>query len=370
MISIRLRISLVLTFFYLMTLSAWAQVIEIEDLKYHWNVKADQTNKLEPYFGQSADAVYFNMNTSANAAYHLQLELPTNTFFYINERMRLVSKGSSSHVLSIDSLHHAFGSELNMAVFGRNLDHFKVETKVVQLIPSTQSGHISAMPIFEREKDLSRDRLIILGIMILGLLLGYRTMNYRMFSEYFSPFQTFVLRQRFDVIGAQSTFGFKNLSFIILYGILLGAGVYTLQMTKVEVFTWSSFETAPWLLALLVTFGSVVLIILKYPLLLILSELFKVRKILTLQYMIYCRFSLLVSALFFGTCLVIGLTNKGLWTSLEHILVALGLIILFSRVMMIFLVLNSRLIFYKLHLFTYLCSTEIFPLIVFLKFLL
>jgi hypothetical protein len=119
--------------------------------------------------------------------------------------------------------------------------------------------------------------------------------------------------------------------------------------------------------ALLFSLAFMLLMILKYPLINIIASIFLFRKLKAVHFYENFRFGFFVSFIF----LVISMANN--YTDgkllLDHIEIMSGLVIvlLVANSILVFIKLNSLQSFRKLHLFSYLCSTEIIPLIILLK---
>ncbi|WP_407692841.1 DUF4271 domain-containing protein [Reichenbachiella agarivorans] len=119
--------------------------------------------------------------------------------------------------------------------------------------------------------------------------------------------------------------------------------------------------------AVLFSFGAMLL---KVPLIKILTSLFSVQKHSDVHYFTYLRLSLIIAFIaFIGSVLLFLSPDHSAEIAWEVYRYSL-LVFLFIRLILMYLVLNNSFSFNKFHLISYLCSSEIIPLIILVKTLL
>lgn len=347
------------------------ETIVIADLSYEWLVYDKEEGILFPYMGeQDIHDIYFQIPTDKYAGFHLQIFSNPGDFLYVNGKL-CAEISSSGLVISLDSMKAKIKNELLFSIYSYNLEPTKVKTEVVKFDSGlgVSSGRVLVTDARLGIKD--HDYLKLAFITVFGLLVIFRTVNVKLFNEYFAVHHAYSLRQRFEIITSQSFLSVYNLSYILLFACLISVSLLGLWQINPQsmMIDLDQYSSRPLTKVILIFIGSIVLIIIKLPLITVFNSLFQLRKVRDLQYAIFIRHSLILSALIF--CLSV--FNFG-WDgevveSYEGLISGLIFVLLWLQVLVTFLVLNSQLNFHKLHLFAYLCSTEIIPLIVFLKFL-
>lgn len=346
----------------------------IANLAHEWRVFDEEKNQFFPYIkGDASQAIYFEVDHEIYSGFNLQIKLPEFTYLYLNARLFKYAEKAQFYELDIDSLAQRYHGELLFSCYSDNPIDEKIESKVVGTNKVKGQSLSKQLALTEtRTTYKGHDFLIVLSIFGFGMLLTFRSLNHRLFSEYFSIISAISVRQRFDAIVAQSNLSRANLSFVILYAFLIAGAValiLTFSPDALDHVLWLGHESI--LLSAVFTFFLVLAIsLLKFPYLTLINSLFHFRKIRDQQYYCHVRISLIMSLAIFALGVVNGILHGNLISNHDIAFGTLLQILLWGRVVIIFLVLNSQLNFYKLHIIAYLCSTEIIPLLIFLKFLL
>ena len=177
-------------------------------------------------------------------------------------------------------------------------------------------------------------------------------------------------RQSFDLITAYSPLAWPNIGFIIFYAILIGCSVINISLFHDQASFNLPFKTSldnSLLTGLKIGVLCFVFMLLKLVLISGSTALFKINKVRLIHFFTYFRHSLIIAISIFVYSLINGIFEGALVSEGWIYTQVVAVIVWSARIIQIFFVLNKIYTFRKLHLFSYLCSTELIPLLLFLK---
>ncbi|MCV9388663.1 DUF4271 domain-containing protein [Reichenbachiella ulvae] len=279
---------------------------------------------------------------------------------------------SDSLLYSVDSLRGLYSSgKVNVQIYSSHWRGKDVQTKIISEGKGKYLTDSSAGGIDVRESR-NDDLMILSSLLVFAVMVIFRTQVYRLFKEYFALVKTFRVRQKFDLITAQDPVSPASLGFMLMYALFIGAAVVNLFIkhsfsgldgrfpfidAEAGTLTWGLYA-----------FGLAFLsIFLKIPLVNIVSSIFNLRRHAELHFYAYFRMSLLIAFLVFIMSLILFISGENYQDILLIGFRWLLLGILAIRLIMMYLILNNAFNVKKMHLISYLCSSEFIPLIMFIK---
>lgn len=344
--------------------------VELHNLRWDWHSIDPETGQFVPYFQNSeTTTIHFEIGLNRYRSAYLKFNLPTNTFCWIEQQLIFKSDDIRPLYLSIDSLRDVYSmSKLSITLYHENLEENLISTTVVNRNQSFQQKQDQEP---ELRYDLKQtDLFLIISIIVLLLIATFRTAHYRLFREYFSISKALQQRQNFDLITAYSPLAWPNIGFLIFYAILVGCSAINIGLYHIDESFTLPFGMS-WQNSLLLGVKLIVLcfvfMLLKLVLISASSALFQINKVRLIHFFAYFRHSLIIAIGLFIFSLVNGIFEGSMVSGGWSLIQVLVVFVWSGRVIQIFFVLNKIYTFRKLHLFSYLCSTELIPLLLFLK---
>lgn len=372
------RVFLLIIVFVCLNIISFAQNerrhITIENLKQNWLVFSEQNNQFLPYIRDihSPVFIHFYLNLNKYKEYHLLIEIPNNTSLFIENKLVEFYKNSQTINLRIDSLQTAYELDnIFITIFSEENISETLQTYIVDFnLP--KDNYISKMevsfPLRIQNRFQDFKLISILFIVLTGIII--RLSQEMLYKEYFSMRKIFTLNPRSEILYSISFFSKSNLLFLMFYGIIIGFSISNVvawvTLQKPMIFSFSNTVEGI-IFAIVISILVIFIMILKYLILKLIANIFMFRKVTSIHNYEYLRFSFIISLILFVLTLVNNF-SKGTFAN-DYIIQLgwlLGVLAVF-RSIFIYFKLNKLFSFRKLHLFSYLCSTEIIPLIIFLK---
>jgi hypothetical protein len=367
----------------------WGQLLQVQgrqyaiahDLKSDLLIYDEGVETYLPYVRGTpfpSNAATFWLPLHNYQSYLLLVGAPREASLLINQNVVAHYAQGGTQVYPIDSLRSLYGDSCLVTLYHRPLSLAEVQLAVVgqQTLPVTE-GHVGEEFLkVQQRASRSFDNFFVLAlVLILAGMAMLRNLFPRVFSSYYSLSE--VLSDR--VPNSSSAFSYKlggpgQLLFIIVYSalfaflllVLLYAAGYWPEVGWLGAdpgfgtFLWS------WLRLLAVV---LLLQLVKYFMLQITAGIFNFQEFASVHYFDFLR----ISQMFFSLLLAaVALVFLSLPLDVAHgadILLKVILVFALLRVGLIFFKLMQLANFRKTYLFSYLCATEILPLLVGLKLL-
>jgi hypothetical protein len=344
--------------------AGWASApMVVKDLRADWLQFSDGSYQPVERPDQ-AHIIYFHVKASLFKGQYLSISCPESCSLFVNGR--LLSSGQE-HLLSIDSIAKLYTQDLFFAVHhpGGLSD---LSTRIVspysnlsEVIPGT----LPRPPTFFRDYSI-----IVSSVLLLFLLILFRT-NPQLTYDYFSFAKIFSVQERNENLLASRITSSVNLLFYLFCALLTGfllsavfyfAGFY-FNTTKFYGITSLGSAFSAWLkLSLFV----LALLASKLTIVLTFSSLFDFRETVSFQFFNFLRF-VLFTAIVMAILSLFYFVFKGGQAVFYQWLIILGLVLLSVGSVMVLIKLLARASFSFFHLFSYLCASEIIPLVIIIK---
>jgi len=347
----------------------------VKDLKTTWKTYNEPSGYFVPFINNgNYKAIYCELDLSPYKKFNLELRVPAKHSIYINNKFVHLSTELEIIVWPIDSLVKVYKApEFILTIFSTDLNPDIVDSYIAKKEGDRSNQLDSLLTWYFRESGYGMNVLTLSSFIILALIVIYRTTSYRLFTEYFSISKAIMVRQRFDLVGAHSPLSPVTLLFVMLYALMVGATVLHLRLINLWTFEslgWFELSNTPLLYGIQVTFIAFLLMFLKYVLTIIVAGIYNFQKFSETHYFAYLRISLISMLVVLGISIVMSIIPDqwvgGAWFVGRFLLT----ILLLLRLLYMGLILNNKYNLSKIHLFTYLCSSEIIPLCLFTKSLL
>ncbi len=354
----------------------------VKDLKEEMLVYSESYETYVPYvkgtpFNTSAAVIVLNLRKYSD--YQLYVQPPAEAALLINQRIVDYYWNGATALYPLDSLRSLYGDSCVVSIFHPALRPDNVEIGVIGRYPysytDTEKELDEYLSILERPRQSFTNFFIIGVLALMAMLAVLRNLYPRVFVSYYDLSRAVAIRVRDEANFTMKLSGRGHLPFIVFHSFLFGFLLMVLlqQVGKVgaafsflEASTFGGYLYAWLLLSGIVFFFQ----LLNYWLLHIVARIFNIPEFANIHFFDFLRLSqifytglfILVTFLFFGA----------------EAYVETGVVILL-RIVAVFVLLRVLLIFFKLlhlssfrktYLFSYLCTTEILPLLIVLKFLL
>jgi hypothetical protein len=270
-------------------------------------------------------------------------------------------------LLGLDSLSSRYSRELFIGVHGEDLIE-GVVTQVVSPFSAASTGMPADLirpPTFFRDYSIMASAVLLLFFLVL-----FRT-NPQLTFDYFSFAKIFSVQERNENLLASRITSSENLLFygfcamltgFLLSGVLYFAGSH-FHLGKFYGITSLGGAFSVWLklsLFVLLLLASKLIIVLTF------SSLFSFRETVSFQFFNFLRFVLFTAVVMAILSLLYFIFKGGQPLFYERlIIIALGLLSVGS--FMVLIKLMARASFSFFHLFSYLCASEIIPLVIIIK---
>jgi hypothetical protein len=341
----------------------------VEDLSDRWKVSSDEgfeTVHASEASGLSTLYFSFGRDEFAGATLHIQSANPY--FIFLNGKISGKYQGVVR--FAIDSLARIDSSPAFH--FAIHQDRINPRDLRTQILSNQQNATVMDGPR-ERPYFFFRDFVVVAGLLIVLFFVVISRLNPKLAADYFSPSRVISQRDTDDSQASARLTSGANVQFYVLCSMLVG---YYLMITFYNLpsryalptyFYATDFWSAclQWfkltLLILVALLGKIAVI---YGL----TRLFDMRGLARIHYFNFVRLLLLV----FGATTVIQFAyyiGRGSDISVFTVFLGLVVVALTLWVVLAFFKLSGRTGHSLFHLFSYLCATEIIPLLVTAKVL-
>jgi hypothetical protein len=370
-----MRKLLVLTGMILMALISVAQTdtMRIRDLSAEWRMLS------------SDEGIIPLVNEESFSGHTLFVPVPLDDYrgnllrLYSADEVSLLADGqlldifSGDRWLPIDSLYRVHGDSVIYTLYKRPLHPYAIETEIYRLADSLTAAQIrSEQVIIEGNEDSGLKNVLIASILII-LLFGTILYYYypRLALEFFRLRRAISFRELDENLMKTRPLSLVNIFFYFLESMLAAWVLFLLIQfadydLRFRVFHFSGFWNGMFVWGRMVAV-IFFLLFLKYFLVWSFRNLFRISGFLNNHFYNYIRLGLLfylgMALLLFLSVFTLGISNPGYYGGW-----LIGLLILFGiRILLIFFKLMNESSHTILHLFSYLCATELIPLLLVLS---
>jgi hypothetical protein len=351
-----------IVFLFLFPLLGWAQEaapIQRVDLKDHWRVY--RSGKLTDFDNQPSTSIFFWVDGRKQKGDFLCIEGKHPYTIFVNSKLILQKQGKIK--LPIDSLTKIYTPQLFVGVFAPHGAHH-MQTGI-EATPLSSGGEVPRKGNYFLDFTLLATLLLAVAFVLFLRTNPALTFDYldvrKLFSFQDRDESTLTLRIASSVNLLIYLFGSFFLGLMLLVSLhFMGAQVLLAKLFPVHA-TAQGF--GQWMLLSLIIFG---LLLAKLIWLTLLSALFGFRDTVSLQFFNFVRvifISVCVLAAMGILYFILGVRQENYFFHLLTLLAsifALGTAITYFKLV-------ARMPFHFFHLFSYLCASEIIPLMILIK---
>ena len=333
------------------------------DLKDQWTVFADGDYK---QFNDEthAEAIHLSLRNIKQSG-KLAVHSARKYFVFINGK--LYGQYQQNVLLNIDSLQqvHKY-RDVQLTIYQPHLNPDELTTTVRSL------GKIDNLAP-EKRADYFKDFVTVAGLLIITLFVMMMRLNPKLSNDYLSIAKMFSLREGDDAQSNARLTSSANIQFYALTSMLLSFFLMLVfnhlpaDYSLVTSLSTHSFAGAfgLWLIVSVVVF---VLFTCKIIVIFSITRLFGLKGLARIHYFNWIRLLLILFGM--ASLLVfVYFISRGLSSSFfENVLVAV-VVVLVAWTFVVFLKLNNKSDHTMFHLFSYICATEIIPLLITIKVL-
>lgn len=314
------------------------------------------------------NTLYFELVPNKYPGAYLRLKSDKPYFVFVNGKVSGEFRGDV--VLSIDSLaRKVYSQGYWIAIHQKNINERDLTTEII----SKQRPSVVATDTQIKPHSDFRDFVVISGLIIILLFLLALRLNPKLAADYFSASRIFSAREAEDSQSSARLTSSSNVQFYILCSLLIGFYLLIIlrnlppQYALPIRFHASGFWMMWWQWLKLSTIIFYVFL-LKIVIIFSLTRLFGMRGMARFHFFNWIRLLLVV----FGTATIIlfmYFISRGDSSDFFVILLFLVIAALIAWIVVAFFKLSGRSEHSMFHLFSYICATEIIPLLITVKVL-
>lgn len=334
----------------------------VRDLRSEWSQVMNANDSTE---SQKLNTIYFTIDAVSDRGSYVHVHSIRAHSVWCDGK--LLGRFDHDSYLSVDSLARIYSGNLHFAIHVEEGADY-LETRLLRFVPNPVVQELRL-----REKPYFLNFTILVCIILLLVFVLLVRSNAKVLFDYFNFLKLITLQERDEGIAAGRLGSSINLMIYLFVGMWLAFITlvifhYTKQhwiASRIFSFTTvgEGFLKWLWLSALMV--GA---LFLKILLASIGTGLFKFREGYTIQVLNFFRHIVLTVILFSSVLIFYFMSGVSQPQYYNFLIGFLGWLLV-AWVLLIFLKLMSKAPFSGFHLFSYLCATEIFPLVIFFEIL-
>ncbi len=346
----------------------------IKDMRKDWKFYDSRYQGLMPFLDGNQDSpasIHMPLNLGEYSGLYLKMYIPEQTSFLINGKFIQSFDELTTILYSVDSLKSIVQDEVSVITL-YNENGFSKSVRIgAGYLEYASDMSMDMNPLVLRENSYTKDYLLL----ILFLIIAYVTILYNQFSYEF--YDLLDVKQVFSLRAKESYhYKYKGLTKIqFLFMALLGMIISFLYLLLI-IYSGRDYGMsflADYNVVLSWVFISVVifsLIFFKYLLIGSLSLLFDLRDRMNFYFSEYIRMSMVFHFMAFVFSIFLLLINMEALKKMMPFLLYSGISFYGFRALIIFFKFRYNISIQNLHLFSYLCGTEILPIVIGLKYFL
>ena len=347
------------------------QVISWDD---HWLEVDESTGALVPFNQGLADRQSASLLLYADRfkSVGLKLCIEKGSSIFVDQQIIFHQETKGCKVIDCDSLFVAFASDtLLLTVYHPD---FRIENYQASLLSNYKLAEDKdTLHIMQRLQSPRSLFLLTVLVALLTIFAIIRTVNHRGLQDFFNFRLAFALNSKLESRNLLRVFDQFNIMLMVFYAACLSLLLMVLGFNLPDWQEHLSFlqQAGYWWLMiywLLIASGVSFVLFLKYFLLRMIASWFQLSSFADLHFIDYIRLSMAFTSFTLAICLY-GDLSGGLSQMTYTVLVIMLSVFLLIRTIILFFKLLTFSSFRKLHLFSYLCTTEIIPLSIIIKVL-
>jgi hypothetical protein len=352
---------LVLLLFFPLHSLAQANQTLLVDLKDKWLIH--RSEKFVEFDNHSTNSVFFWVDAREEQGNFLLLDGKRNYSVFVNSKLILQRKGKVK--LPIDSLSQKYSRQLLIGLFSSTgVNH--LQAKMERPVHST-----AGFELVPRSENYFLNFSILASLLLLICFVLFLQTNPTLTLDYLNVNKLFSFQDRDESTLTLRIASSVNLLIYFFTSVFLGLMLlitYHFMGDQVSIANWVSIRSMAqafwqWSILSMIIFC---LLVVKLLWLVLMSAMFGFRETVRIQFFNFVRLIVLAMLLLTAISVVYFMFNIREQHYFFHLLTILSIIFVIGAFATYFK-LVARMPFHSFHLFSYLCATEIIPLIVLIK---
>ncbi|GEM_PF-2566761 len=364
------RTLFLVTFIFVVTASYAERIINIYDLEDTWYF--NQGDLSLPYVkgnGLNPEAIHFSFdfNRFSGKKIDISHEYPFSVF--IEGQLIFASEAKQGVFWDVDSLKDVFSNEnVLVTIFSKNKSYDLLKTTIVKESLISNSPNEILQNTLKTNHNLSDFLFILIILLVIFTIL--LNSNRNAFNDFYSLDLILSGRVKDESIYRLKLFSQGNMILFLFHSgiisffvLLITRFAFRSYAAQVEIFhstilNWST-------LTFLVLFAFLI----KYVFIKYIGMLFDLGSAVNYYFYEYMRMSMMFFIVVLGITSITIISLPYLSENILSLLVKITIIFMFTRFIILFIRIGKHATFKKVHLFSYLCTTEMIPIIIGLKYL-
>ena len=368
---------LVLMIFVGFSLASTAQdseLVAVKDLRNQWLTVDRSGDQYIPYIdGRSLNYPVLGLILDKGESTGLTLNacIPAGTSVFVNNMIVFRADSERCLLYNVDSLMARYEStSLFLSFYKNNLDPTAVTTTLMTRQPvHAQQGPVNpTLQITKRAQNQFADFYVVAILLVAGFYAFLINRYPKGHRDFFNFSKAFSLTLKEEKVLTQRNMGTANILFFVLYGMAMALVIvlfWEIFDGIPEIFSFISLSTFKSCLVgwLILSFIAFCVVELKYLLIRVVSSLLNVDKIAQIHFFDFVRIGLIFIGITLLAASILYLSRieiQVVFTTLLYLFV----ILLGIRIVILLFKLIGDTSFRKIHLISYLCTTEILPLLI------
>ena len=343
------------------------------DLREDWLIYNNRYDTYAPFVGNtspSTSSFSFILNKTSVNNSKLIFCFQKESSLFIEQQIVAFYDEAKCNKFDLDSLFDRYRrDDLFVTVYNKSLDLNKFQTLLASKnAGGDQSANLTIGKISSRNDSLFKNFYLLALLFFLILLSAVYNLNPRNFKEFYSLSKVFSIKLRYDNISTLKIFNWPNILIVFIHCLL----VSLILMVVISLLG----EPIPFLKINMDSLGAgisrwislaffVLLLLLgKFLLIKLLSAMMNLKELDQIHFFEFVRISIFIYSvgLVFMAILLLAFYSP----SADHFIWVIYLVALLSvvRIVLLYLKFLRLSTFRNLYLFSYLCTTEILPLII------
>ena len=343
------------------------------DLREDWLIYNNRHKTYAPFVGNtppSTSSFSFILNKTRVNNSNLIFCFQKESSLFIEQQIVGFNEEAKCKEYDLDSLFDRYNrDDLFVTVYNKSLDLNKFQTLLASKNTSgDQSANLVMGKISPRGDSLFKNFYLLALLLFLILLSAVYNLNPRNFKEFYSLSKTFSIKLRYDNISTLKIFNWPNILIVFIHCLLVSLILLVVISLLGEPVPYLKVNMdslgAGFSRWLSLAFFVLLLLLGKYLLIKLLSAMMNLKELDQIHFFEFVRISIFIYSvgLIFMAILLLAfyLPSAGHFIWLIYLVAFLSVV----RIVLLYLKFLRLSTFRNLYLFSYLCTTEILPLII------
>lgn len=345
-----------------------------EDLRLDWVFYDDEEKVMLPFLDNSNEypvAMHLSIDHDHGKEAYLMIDIPANTSLFLENKFLKHYRKNIIRYFLLDSLLNNLQLEtIQLTLYKKGSFESPTDAKI-GFIHKTFDSAIKVNQIIERNVDIKSDYIKIIILALFAFFVVLHTLFPSELSAFFS-FSTLITFRYTSSAFIKYRSLTKTQTLIIIYYAALLAGILIIYLNyNSNPFGQVFFLNINPIFGWLIIFGIVlILIFLKFVLISIISILFGLADRINFYFIEFLRMAMIFYSIMFVILSYTAINHFYLVDDLLDSLVFIFVFFNLIRFILLYFKFRRSLSLKSLHLFSYLCATELIPIVIGLKFFL